>query len=58
MGRQFWMSFQPVLVIHVVDTKSKSVTTIPFEVVQQGPRKVSLHVYPIPVYTKEELQIN
>jgi hypothetical protein len=51
------MSLEPVLVIHIVDTKSNGVTIKPFEVVQQRPCKVSLHVNPIPIHKRNVKEI-
>lgn len=46
MSRGFGVSFQPVFVIHMYQSKAHSVSADPLEVIQQRPCKVSSHLRP------------
>lgn len=46
MSRGFGVSFQPIFVIHMYQSKANSVSADPLEVIQQRPCKVSSHLRP------------
>jgi len=48
MSRELLVSFQIILVIDEVNSKTQGVARTPFEVVQQRPCKVSMYFHPIP----------
>lgn len=51
--RFLWNAFQVVLVVSVVQPKSRNITFIPLEVIHQGPVKVTLQLESIPINKKK-----
>jgi len=48
VSRELLVSFQIILVIDEVNSKTQGVASTPFEVVQKRPCKVSMYFHPIP----------
>ena len=51
-GRELRVSFKIILVINKVNSKTHSVSVIPFKVVQKGPCKISFYIHTLPSHNK------